>query len=131
MLRCGIKRLFFLLFTFLVVAPLTLMVWRGIWGLLDEYITTINDEVNITSSTYHPSTGCHFNKTPSFDNNLQNIHPGSLSNIFQYCYNIFIIRLLENSNIRKCFEYIYSSFKKSSIQRLYSVYGRVNTTFCL
>ena len=76
MLRCGIKRLFFLVFVFFIVAPLTLMVWRAIWGLLDEYITTINDEVNITSSTYHPSTGCHFNKTPSFDNQLQNIHPG-------------------------------------------------------
>jgi len=64
------------------------MVWRGIWGLLDEYITTINDEVNITSSTYHPSTGCHFNKTPSFENNLQNIHPVH-SRVAQY--NVYIV----------------------------------------
>ena len=77
MLRCGLKRLSFLVFVFFVVAPLTLMVWRGIWGLLDEYITTINDEVNITSSTYHPSTGCNFkNKTHPSDDNLQNVHPG-------------------------------------------------------
>ena len=87
MLRCGLKRLSFLVFVFFVVAPLTLMVWRGIWGLLDEYITTINDEVNITSSTYHPSTGCNFkNKTHPSDDNLQNVHPGNF--LFPKSYEI-------------------------------------------
>ena len=75
MLRYVVTRLFFMLFALFVVAPLTLMVWRGIWGLLDEYITTINDEVHITGSTYHPSTGCHFNIT-STGNNLKDNHPG-------------------------------------------------------
>ena len=68
--RYATTRIFFLLFAMFVIAPLTLMVWRGIWGLLDEYITTINDEVNITSATYHPSTGCHFNT--SEEPNLKN-----------------------------------------------------------
>ena len=73
--RYATTRIFFLLFAMFVIAPLTLMVWRGIWGLLDEYITTINDEVNITSATYHPSTGCHFNT--SEEPNLKNTHPGT------------------------------------------------------
>ena len=73
--RYATTRIFFLLFAMFVIAPLTLMVWRGIWGLLDEYITTINDEVNITSATYHPSTGCHFNT--SEETNLKNTHPGT------------------------------------------------------
>ena len=83
-----------MLFALFVVAPLTLMVWRGIWGLIDEYITTINDEVNITSSSYHPSTGCHFNIT-STGNNLKDIHPGIAINPQYTCYPHFHKNLIE------------------------------------
>ena len=34
-----------MLFGMFVVFPLTLMVWRGVWGIIDEYITAPPDAI--------------------------------------------------------------------------------------
>ena len=72
MLRYAISKLGFMTFSMLILTPLTLMVWRGIWGIIDEYLTMPIGETDSTPTTCNPSTLCTTNI--SSENNLRTIN---------------------------------------------------------